>query len=129
MTLKYTQQIIVSALAISLGLSCYYAVLSTSVAAPETAETIESPQPLALSEFKSRLLGPKGVARWEPSGVGSDGDGLWVVSDRGGWLARYATPLREGVNRPTLAHQLKPKLPHRVKWEALSREHTKRGLS
>ena len=49
-------------------------------------------------------------------------DGIWVVSDRGGWLARYSTPLRPGLNHPSVAHQLKPALKHRVKWEGLGWE-------
>ena len=80
------------------------------------------PAPMSSEDIRTRLAGPQGVKRWEPSGIVHADEGLWVVSDRGGWLARYQLPLIHGVNRPIEAHQLKPDLKHRVKWEGLAWE-------
>ena len=54
------------------------------------------------------LNAPEGVERWEPSGATVVGDKLWVVNDRGGWLAAYALPLAPGENMPAAAHQITP---------------------
>jgi hypothetical protein len=97
--------------------------VATPVAQPTPVISIEGLPPIISSQdLKTRLVGPKGVKRWEPSGVVNAEQSLWVVSDRGGWLARYQLPLRTGSNTPVEAHQLKPELKHRVKWEGLTWE-------
>lgn len=66
-----------------------------------------------------RIVAPEGVDRWEPSGGAIRGDRLWIVNDRGGWLAAYALPLKPGQNAPIMAHAVKPN-DGRVKFEALA---------
>ena len=72
-----------------------------------------------LTLTESKLLGPQGVERWEPSGVVSTESTLWVVSDREGWLTQYQLPIKPGSNSPIAAHQIKPPLKNRLKWEGL----------
>ena len=96
--------------------------LSPDPKAPPEILLSHVPAPISSQEIKTRISGPKGVKRWEPSGVVSEGKHLWVVSDREGWLARYQLPLSQGVNHPTSAYQLQPELKHRVKWEGLAWE-------
>lgn len=64
---------------------------------------------------------PTGVDRWEPSGAAVVGEKLWVVNDRGGWIASYALPLAAGVNKPSAAHQIAPERLDPVRTEAMSR--------
>ena len=72
-----------------------------------------------LTQTPYKLLGPKEVERWEPSGVAATNEGLWVVSDREGWMTFYPLPLKKGVNEPSIMHKLKPDLKNRIKWEGL----------
>lgn len=64
---------------------------------------------------------PKGVERWEPSGAAVVADHLWVVNDRGGWLASYALPLKPGVNAPAAAHQIAPERLDPLRTQMMSR--------
>ena len=64
---------------------------------------------------------PAGVDRWEPSGAAVIGDALWVVNDRGGWIAAYALPLAPGRNAPTAAHQIAPGRLDPQRTQAMSR--------
>ncbi|MAD61319.1 MAG: hypothetical protein CMH49_07400 [Myxococcales bacterium] len=75
----------------------------------------------------SKITGPKQVSRWEPSGIVSSADGIWVVSDREGWITYYKLPLNQGDNQPTIAHKLSPKLENRIKWEGLEWERNQEG--
>ena len=86
--------------------------------------TIEKTIP-AYTDYK--LLGPKDVSRWEPSGVAATDQGIWVVSDREAWITFYEFPLKKGTNEPKLVHQLKPELDNRIKWEGLEWAKTKDG--
>lgn len=74
---------------------------------------------LALLAPEQKILkAPEGVDRWEPSGAAVLQDHLWVASDRAGHVARYPLPLGL-INRPDLAHQLKPR-DGKIKWEGLT---------
>ncbi len=71
------------------------------------------------TDLHMRLQAPEGVDRWEPSGAAVRGGRLWVVSDKDGYLAAYALPLREGAQRPALSFKLSLPMPGRLKWEGL----------
>ena len=78
------------------------------------------PPPLVRhTDLTRRLKAPAGVDRWEPSGAAARGDRLWVVSDKGAYLAAYALPLHGGANTPVVAHVVDPPKVGRVKWEGL----------
>lgn len=80
---------------------------------------LSHPKPIVITELDTLISGPKQVTRWEPSGVVSSSEGLWVVSDREGWITYYTLPLSPKDNQPKLAFQLKPKIENRIKWEGL----------
>ncbi len=65
------------------------------------------------------LQAPDGVERWEPSAAVRRGDLLWVVTDRDGWVAAYALPLKTGLNLPVRSMRLAP-FEGRIKWEGLA---------
>lgn len=77
--------------------------------------------------LNSKISGPKQVSRWEPSGIVSSAEGLWVASDREGWITYYKLPLKQGDNQPHLAHKLSPKVDNRIKWEGLEWERNQEG--
>ncbi len=80
-----------------------------------------------IKSLKTKISGPKQVSRWEPSGIVSSQEGIWVVSDREGWITYYKLPLTKGDNTPHLSHKLSPKLKNRIKWEGLEWERNEAG--
>lgn len=94
------------------------ALIGCGGAPPPSAEPAPSTAPLVDAET-IRIVAPPGVDRWEPSGGALRGERLWVVHDRGGWLAAYALPLKPGANRPVAAHAVTPN-EGRIKFEALA---------
>ncbi len=85
------------------------------------APPVPKPVVLAPAIHPHVIEAPKGVDRWEPSGAAVVGDQLWVVNDRGGWIASYALPLKPGLNQPSAAHQIAPERLDPIRTQMMSR--------
>lgn len=82
------------------GLGCASAPPPASTGALPTLD-----RPALAHPYRYRLLAPPGADRFEPSGAAAHEGTLWVVSDKDGWIASYALPLRPGANPATAGFQ------------------------